>query len=620
MLEHPEKIVDYTLHAKLDEIAHTVHGEGTIAWRNASNESVRELWLHLYLNAFKNQSSAFMRAPIGGFRGVTVPPEWGTIDVGRLTLVDAHERTELGPKIETKRAGDDDETDARVPLPRDVLPGETITLEVEWDDKLPTIVERTGHDGSFHMVAQWFPKIAAIEKNGTFAHFPFHHLGEFYADFGRFDVTLNVPSAYVVGATGPLVEQRTEEGRRILRHVQDDVHDFAWTAWDKFETRTEQMGNVLVNMLYPRGNNAIADRELATIRFAIPHYRERYGTYPYSVLTVVHPPATASEAGGMEYPTLITTGDHGAPWIPRGILDPELTTMHEFGHQYFYGLIASNEDKWPFLDEGLNTYAEAEAMGAWRGYGSMVDLFGLRVSDINVHAEGARRFGHDAKIAQPADAFTTGSAYGGLVYSRTGALLETLRRVYGDDVMQRAMGTYARAFRFRHPTPDDLVATFRTTMGERAAETLQTALFDKGWVDYTITSMSSHPEHAPWGIFDVDGKRETVPRGAPSNRSSGWALVTRRGTLSFPVEIEMIAEDGTRTRVPWDGEGESIRVPYNGTSPLRMVIVDPESRVLLDESPENNFARAPGTRAAGAPRTLERATYFAELVMGALSP
>lgn len=622
MLAHADKVVDYTLRAKLDTTAHTVHGEGTIVWKNVSTKPVSELWFHLYLNAFKNQSSTFLRAPIGGFRGSTVPADWGTIDVRKLTLVDGEQRHDLWQAAETKHGKDDeDETEARVPLPHEVQPGESITLEVEWDDKLPTIVERTGYDGSFHMVAQWFPKLATIEPDGTFAHFPFHHLGEFYADFGHYDVTLDVPNSYIVGATGPLVEQRTEGERRIERHVQDDIHDFAWTAWDQFEKRTEKMGNVDVTILYPKGNDAAAERELATMRFAFPHFGSLYGEYPYSVLTLVHPPMTADEAGGMEYPTLITTGVRGMPWTPRGLLALELTVIHEFGHQYFYGLIASNEDKWPFLDEGLNTYAESESMGAWKGAGSAFDMFGLRIGDVDVHAASARQFAHDEPIAQPANEFETGSAYGALVYSRTGTILETLRRVYGERVMQRTLGTYARKFRFRHPGPDDLIEVFRTEMGERAAKTLRAALFDKGWVDYVATSISSYPSHAPWGIFDVNGKRETISRsGAASSRYSGWALVTRRGTLSFPVEIELVAEDGTRTRVPWDGEGEFVRVPYSGASPLRAVVIDPDDRVLLDDKPENDFATAGNQAPVGAPRTRERTTYWGELLMGLVAP
>lgn len=615
MAEHPERVVTYTLRASLDPQKHTVHGEGTIAWRNASAKPVSELWLHLYLNAFKNQRSTFMREPVGGFRGTTIPHDWGTIDVRKLALGGA----DLLPTMELRRPNDEDETDARVPLPRAVEPNETITLDVAWDDKLPTVVERTGYDGSFHMVAQWFPKIAKLEPDGTFAHFPFHHLAEFYADYGSYDVTIDVPQAFVVGATGPATETKTENGRRVERHVQDDVHDFAWTAWDAFRTKKETIDGVDVTILYPPHYDDHAERELETMRFALPHYGDRYGKYPYRVLTLVHPPAAVPEAGGMEYPTLITTG--GASWMPRGVNLVELVTIHEFGHQYFYGLLASNEVAWPFLDEGLNSYAEAEAMEAWKGKGSMIDLLGLRIGDAEGHSERARHFVHDDRVAQPAYAFTSGSTYGALVYSRTATILETMRRTYGDAKVRGALRVYAHRFRFRHPRPDDLVDTFRAEMGDKAAETLHAALFDKAWVDYAITQTSSHEQRAPAGIFDVGGKRETVPadRTTPG-KWTGWVLAVRRGTLSFPVEIELVAEDGTRTRVPWDGASESIRVPYTGASPLRAAIVDPDGRVLLDQDRTNDFATAPGRDAAGAPRTLERTAYWAELLLGAVAP
>ncbi|HVJ94427.1 MAG TPA: M1 family metallopeptidase, partial [Labilithrix sp.] len=489
MAEKAARVASYTLHAKLDPTLHTVHGAGTITWTNASSKAVHELWLHLYLNAFKNQSSVFMRAPIGGFRGSHVPRDWGAIDLRKLALVDQDERIDLLPTIELKRSAapvatatsgpDEDETDARVPLPREVSAGSTITLEVEWDAKLPSVVERTGYDGSFHMVAQWFPKIAKIEQNGSFAHFPFHHLGEFYADYGLYDVTVDVPQNFIVGATGPAVEMKNEGGRHIERHVQDNVHDFAWTAWDKFQVRKEAIDGVEVTALAPLGYEDQVERELEAIRFGLPHYGARYGKYPYAVLTIVHPPATAPEAGGMEYPTLITTG---APsWVPRGIYFPEWITLHEFGHQYFYGLAASNEDAWPFLDEGLNSYAENEALRAWKGPGSVVDFAGLEVGDVEAQAVRSRQFGHDETIAQGAGAFATGASYGALVYSRTAVLLETMARAYGKEKMDRALGVYTRRFRFRHPTPSDLIATIESEIGHGAAESLRAGLFEKGW-------------------------------------------------------------------------------------------------------------------------------------------
>lgn len=619
MRAHADEIASYTLRATLDPALHTVHGTGTLRWTNASTRGVSELWFHLYLNAFKNQSSVFLRTPIGGFRGSTVPKEWGTIDVRKLVWIDGGERRDLLPSLETRRPGDEDETDARAPLPREIAPGETVTLEMEWDDKLPSVVERTGFDGSFHMVAQWFPKIAKIEPDGTFAHFPFHHLGEFYADYGTYDVTLDVPEAFTVGATGRAVETKLEGSRRIQRHVQSDVHDFAWTAFDRFQELDEKVGSVDVKVLHPPGYGDVARRELEAIRFALPHFGDQYGAYPYDVLTVVHPPQRAGEAGGMEYPTLITTGGH--PWTPRGVRSPELVTIHEFGHQYFYGLLGSHETKWPFLDEGLNTYAEARATTAWKGAAGMVDLLGLKAGAAENYASWSRGSAADERIAQPAYGFQTGSAYGRLVYARTGTILETLRRVYGDEAVTRTLGVYARRHRFTHPTPDDLLEAFRTEMGPEVAETLRTALFDKGWVDFTVVAASSHASRPAGGIFDEGGKRETRPSGkTKSDEFDGWVVVSRRGTLRFPTEVELLLEDGTRTRLPWDAAADNARLPFSGRSPIRSVVVDPDRRVLLDADPTNNFMTAPGQKPAGAKRTLERALFWLEALGSGVVP
>jgi hypothetical protein len=612
-----EDVVDYTLSASLDPGAHTVHGEGKITWRNASRVPATELWIHLYLNAFKNQKSVFLSEPVGrGGRGIQPVKDWGYIDVRKLALGGV----DLWPSAELKRPGSEDETDARVPLPHPVAPGETITLDVVWDDKLPTVVERTGYDGSFHMIGQWFPKIARLEPDGTWAHFPFHHLAEFYADYGRYDVTLDVPAQFVIGATGPAAEARIDRGlRRIERHVQSNVHDFAWTAWDKFQTISEKIDGVDVTLLHPPGFRVVAERELRTMRFALPHFSKLYGKYPYSVLTLVHPPSGAGEAGGMEYPTLITTG---GPWYtPPGVLTIEHVTIHEYGHQYFYGLLGSNEVDWPFLDEGLNTYAEGEGLGAWRGESSLVDLAGLSVSDANVQAVVGNDNAHDQPVAQPAYAYDNGSHYSALVYERTGAIFETFRRTYGDALVQKALGRYARKFRYKHPRPDDLIAIFDEVLGKKPAVLLRAALFDKAWADYAVTAISCRHVAPAAGVFDTKGKRETIVAGRPDESSwEGSVLVTRRGTLALPVDIELTLDDGTKQRVRWDGEGDGIRVPYSGALALKSAEIDPGHAILLDEKITNNFAAADASATHGAPRSAERTTYWAELFLQGFFP
>jgi hypothetical protein len=575
--------------------------------------------VHLYLNAFKNDKTVFWREPAGGGRGTVRGGERGMIDVKKFVLRGTSEGdVDLWPGAELHRPGDEDETNAKVTLPRDVGPGESVVFEMEWDSKLPAVVLRTGYDGTFHLVGQWFPKIARLEPNGTWASFPFHHLAEFYADYGTYDVTLDVPASFTIGATGPTVESHVANGRRVERHVQSDVHDFAWSAWDLFQSRSAKIGPVTVTLLYPKGYGGDAGRELRCLEFALPYYGERYGAYPYDVLTVVHPPETAHEAGGMEYPTLITTG---GPWYgPPRLREVELLTIHEFGHQYFYGLLATNEVEWPFLDEGLNSYAEGESMARWLGPGNAFDAFGLKVSDVVAQGVYSNRFAKNEPVAQPAYAFRSGTDYGALVYSRTAGIFETLRRVYGDERMAAAMGLYARTYRFEHPGPAELLAVLGEVLGESAAKTTHAALFDRGWVDYELTGISNMRATEPTGVFDRDGKRETVTKGADQGEYEGWVLVTRRGNLPFPVDVDLILAGDKRERRSWDGVADAVRIPYRGPSALVGAIVDPEHKILIDENMTNNHAVALGEKHAGTPRVFERLAYWTELLLDALVP
>ncbi len=620
LADHADDVVDYTLRATLDTVTHVVHGAGTIVWRNTSSMPVGELWLHLYLNAFKNERSAFLRERVGG-RGSTAPKDWGWVDVRKFAFRDSGgQDIELWPTATFPHAdaNDEDETDVRVPLPRPIAPGDRATLDIVFDDKLPSIVERTGYRGAFHMLGQWFPKIARLEPDGRWAHFPLHHLSEFYADFGTYDVTIDVPEEVTVGATGPVVESHIANRRRIERHVQRDVHDFAWAAWDQFQTLRASIDGVDVTLLSPHGYERVAAREMAALAFALPYFSSRYGRYPYEVLTVVHPPEDAQEAGGMEYPTLITSD--GPWWTPPFVRMPEAVTVHELGHQWFYGMVATDERSWPVLDEGINQFAEIDAMAKWRGQGSMVDFAGFRLSDAAAQGVGGNLGVHDEPVAQSASDFSSGRNYQRLVYARTASVVETLARVYGDEGVASALGQYARRYRFRHPDPEQLIDAFRAAMGDRVASTLRVALFEKGWVDYVVDSVWTEEAKRAAGVFDHDGKREKVDPGARAG--GGWdssVIVRRRGTLSLPVDVEFTFAGGSTRREHWDGDGDWKRFSWHGSDRLTAAAVDPEDRVLIDANLANNRG-APSGAFTWAPRMFERATYFMQLALQAVSP
>ena len=291
------------------------------------------------------------------------------------------------------------------------------------------MVERTGYERDFHLAGQWFPKIARREPDGTWVHFPFDAQSEFYADYGSYDVTIDVPDRMIVGATGVRVEEHRAGNRRRERYTIDSVHDFAWTAWSDFVERRETIDGVLVRLLYPKGNDGNAAATLRALRLGLPFFGAAYGRYPYPVLTVVHPPESAPAAGGMEYPTLITTG---SPWYASlATTFVERFTLHELAHQWFYGLIATDEHSWPFLDEGLTSFAENSAMKALFGHGDAFSLLGLTIDGDSYFRATAATAGHDDIVARPAADFSSFNAIGALVYARTETILETLARVYG---------------------------------------------------------------------------------------------------------------------------------------------------------------------------------------------
>lgn len=665
-----ERVVRYQLSAKLDPGRHEIDGQGTITLKNSSTVALTELRLHLYLNAFKNDQSIFRRARVGGFRGDR-SREPGYVDVTKLVV----EGEDLWPKrqwVEHRQdspqdpstlatppavaGAPDDQTDVRIPLSKPLPVGASLTVQVEFHDRLPEVSERTGYEGSFHFAGQWFPKLARLEKDGTWASFPFHHLAEFYADYGSYDVTIDVPASFTIGASGPTVESKLDGGRRIERHVLDDVHDFAWTAWDGFVAREAKVEGIDVKFLAPKGYDAAIDRELLSLQHAIRDKNARFGDYPYPVLTVVHPPDGADEAGGMEYPTLITTG---GPWWPNhGSHEVEGVTIHEFGHQWFYGLIGTHEVEWPAGDEGFNSFADELALGTLFGEGS-----GLALGPLTISTEIFSRRGidtaFDEPMFQPAYKFATGRSYGGRVYGATAMALHTLRRVYGEPKFDTAMGVWARKFRFQHPKPDDFFQVLRQQLGpecELAARIMTTTPFS---YDVYVESLVSRVDKGPTGYFDgPNGRVKKEPGDTGRWLNSAW--LGRRGLLDLPVDVELRYADGTRARrtirfgeppfvsaapppPPVVGEdaaaialggvdsaapapalstptnGAWYRIDADGPSQLVAVIVDPDFKLLVDRNRLDNFTSSAAAR-GGAPVTRERGLAWLEVLLRGVGP
>lgn len=562
--EPPRKVASYELRASLDAEKHAVSGRGTITWTNPSSQPANKLFFHLYLNAFENEQTLFLRE--GGGRHGGLSGRHGFIRVDSLTSP-RFDGVELWDHAAPHSPNDErDRTDISVALPEPVGAGETLTLHVEFTSQLPEIIERTGYHDDFHLVAQWFPKIAKREPNGEWAHFAFHPYAEFYANFGNYDVEIDVPADHVVGSTGRLQRIAQDGERTRYRSIARGVHDFAWTSWPDFHRQTRVIDAIEVHVLSPPGTFLTRSAIWRTLRTALPHFQRSYGSYPYPTLTVVQPPRAARRAGGMEYPTFITVGGSDA-FVALGIRATEIVTVHELGHQWFQGILASNEAAHPFLDEGINSYAEWRYMTHEYGDASLVDLGTLDIGLVQAERALALDLdGDPVPISQPAAAFESFRSLARHVYAKTALSLETLGRVYGQDELHDALRTYAESQRFRHPEPTDLLEHLKRHLGAEAATAARQMLLEPAKIDLLV--------------------REVSQGGGLSGPSK--VVVERRGNVALPFEVLARDEAGkTKTHLC---SATQTTCTFRTTSLDRVVrvVVDPEQKVLLDDNLQNN--------------------------------
>ena len=360
------RVVDYAIEARLDAEAHTATGRERITWRNTSATATSVLPFHLYMNGFRAEDTAWMREGRGSHRTAyqNADSPWGYCDVTGVKLVGG---------AALPWAEGEDPSVMTVTLPQPVAPGEQIEVDVEFTTLFPRVFARTGFHEDFYLAGQWFPKVGVLEKNGVWSNHVFTFHSEFYADFGNYRVELDVPKEMIVGATGIRTDEREDGERKIVTYEAAMVHDFAWTAWKDWVEHRSMHDGIRIRQLLPPDRFDDARFHVDAQVAALDSMQARFGVYPWSTITVVHTPDGADGAAGMEYPTFYTTGRR-APRLPflkslgfdergTGIF----TTVHEFGHQYFQGLFASNENAQPWLDEGMNTYSNVMTLYDWWG-------------------------------------------------------------------------------------------------------------------------------------------------------------------------------------------------------------------------------------------------------------
>ncbi|MES3025083.1 MAG: M1 family metallopeptidase [Pseudomonadota bacterium] len=622
-----DRVVDYQIAATLDPVKHSIEGKQKLRWRNRSAVAVSSVYVHLYMNAFESAGSTFFteKRRGGGFRSnvETNKGEWGHIELRSVTQAGAKvTRTFVHPD----NGPATDHTVVRFDLPAPVAPGATTTLDIDFHTQLPRVVARTGYFGSFHLVGQWFPKIGVLELPGErgataprWNVHEFHLNSEFYADFGNFDVRLTVPKDYRVGATGELQGAPVEHGGMLTHHyVQGDVHDFAWTADKRYAPPLESSWTgpgspqVRLSVLYPPEYAASAAPAMKAARDSLAYFSKTLGPYPYKTLTVVIPPFNADEAGGMEYPTFITaSGYDKVPARSAAATELDFVTIHEFGHGYFYGLLASNEFEEPMLDEGLNEFWN-HRMLLERGTPLHIIPSPFADAGINPAVKGFDFERLATPREEPADPLGQ-NAYErlqgvGPVYSRTAVVMRDLEARIGKQAIERAFKAYYQRWKFRHPSVADLRESLAEASGQRAVveQLFAQQVYQVAKVDDRIDRFSSAEELPQPGTFEAGGKRVEHDAAAVEKRIDAaraqWARANPRakaGTGPFPFRTSVTLRrrgasvpqtllvkfaDGSTETASWNNDEKWQR--FSWIKPVKAVSaeLDPQRRHYLDTS------------------------------------
>jgi hypothetical protein len=521
-----------------------------------------------------------------------------------------------------------DHSVVRFDLPQPVAPGASTTLDIAFHDQLPRVLARSGYFSSFHLVGQWFPKIGVLELPGErgavkerWNVHEYHADSEFYADFGNYDVKLTVPKDYTVGATGEQQGAPVEKDGMLTHHyVQGDVHDFAWTA-DKRYARP-LLGSwsgagsppVSIKVLYAPEYEASAAPSLKAAQDALTYFSKTLGPYPYKTLTVVLPPHNADAAAGMEYPTFYTA-DSYTKVPPDSLQSVELdfVNIHEFGHGYFYGILASNEFEEPMLDEGLNEYWDLR-MARERGQLIHPAPRWLRAIGISPVFDPFHFTRGGTPRENPAD-FIGANAYDrlqgiGPAYTRSATLFHDLEAQLGKQATEHAFKEYYRRWRFRHPSIADLREVLADASGQRqlVERVFAQQVYRTDRVDDRVQELSSEEELPQPGSRLVNGKRVTLSQEQADEQADAtrgkWKKAhpdAKPGTGPFPFRTEVVLRrrgaavpqtlvvrfaDGSSETVKWDTQDGQRWQRYVWVKPVKAVSaeLDPERKHLLDVS------------------------------------
>ena len=606
-----QRVVEYRIDARYDAANHTLDATEILTYHNLTGQPQDTFPFHLYLNAFQ-PTSTFIKEERRDRSSFKWEDRYkASVEVKSLEVVGMGDLTSQIKFISPDDGNSDDRTVFQIKLPHPIAPNDSVQFKIAFHDQFGQVFARTGYTGDFIMGVQWFPKVGVWWQGAWNCH-QFHANTEFFADFGTFDVKLTVPQNEVVGASGiQTAETKNNDGTKTLTFRGEDIHDFAWTAEPQYRVVegyfNGSMGQVKIRLLIQPAHMNQADRHMRIMQETMKRFDQWYGPYPYKQITVVDP--LNLRAGGMEYPTLIT-GDT-TWWMPEGLHFMQVVVEHEFGHQYWYAMVATNEFEDAWLDEGINSYTEFKVLNDIYGRDkSSMDLWGITEADDASERNGYTEIPDLDPLTRFAYQYANGGSYGNVTYGKTGTVLVTLEKIIGKDTLQRALHTYFMRYRFTHPTKEDFLKTVEEVSGQNLRWFYDQAVYGTQVLDYEI--LRARSERLDWYVKNPpeEKKGETVYR--------TMVLVHRKGDFIFPQDVLIKFDNGESVTEHWDGKDRWVRYTYDKKAKLVSAQVDPENAVWLDKNLFNNsYVREDDSRAYR--KILYYWTWMSQLVAQCLS-
>ncbi|MCU1300000.1 MAG: Peptidase rane alanine aminopeptidase [Candidatus Sulfotelmatobacter sp.] len=584
-----QRVVHYDIDARYDAQKHTIDATETLTYHNLTGQALDHFPFHLYQNAFQPKSTWVREAKIIGSRDTTYDKwedkEYGSEDIKSLEVAGQGDLTAQMQYIQPDDGNKDDKTVVDVKLRKAIPPGEYVQFKIAFHDQMPETQARSGWKRDFVLGGQWFPKVG-VWWHGAWNCHQYHAMTEFFADFGVYDVKLTVPQFEIVGATGVKVsEVSNSDSTKTLTYHGDDIHDFAWTASPRYKVKEDgvyqgQMGPVSIRILMQPAHWSQVERHEKILRESLDHFERWYGPYPYKTITLVDPEPD-SAAGGMEYPTFIT-GD--SSWfMPKGAYLPEIVVEHEFGHQYWYGMVATNEFEDAWLDEGINSYTEVKVLDSILGRNtSMLNLAGATLGERETQRLGYIGVADLDPIAEKAYEYYSGNSYGGITYGKTASVLLTLEGIIGEETMAKAMHVYFMKYRFTHPVKEDFLKTIEEVSGRDLRWYFNQAIFGTQVLDYKVLKIDSFPVN--W----YEERKGRAHRDDKNTVYRSYVAIQRKEDFVMPVVVEIKFDNGEAVREHWDGTGRRTQFTYEKKAKVVSAEIDPDHTMQIDRNDFNN--------------------------------